>query len=145
MPDLWTQLRDARKRDEHEDKLKTQELRSARDREKASELPHPVCCELAHRLIFPYRRIDIHTETVLNGGVPIWRMGFNTTWEGGMREVHEIHFCPFCGKKLPKFRKKVTPPKHIAVEGDFRCQGCGERYGGYCFCSHPESAYEIER
>jgi hypothetical protein len=43
-------------------------------------------------------------------------------------------------------KKKAKPPEHIVVEGDGHCGGCGERYGhfGHCFCSLPESAWEID-
>ena len=144
--DFWEQLRDARKRDPHEDKHKTQALRQLRNQEIEAKLPHPQCCDLAKKHIFPYRQIDMRTETVLNDGIPAWKSSFATTWNGSdlSRAFLTLHFCPFCGTKLPGFHKKANPPKHIVQDGDFRCKGCGERYGmGYCFCSHPESAWEI--
>ncbi len=148
MPDdLWTQLRDARKRDHHEEKHKTQALRQLRNEQIEAELPHPQCCDLAKKHIFPYRLIDMKTETILNDGVPVWKNAFNTGWDGG--EYHrvglQIHFCPFCGVRLPALRKRANPPPHIIIEDDGHCGRCKERYGmvGYCFCSHPESAFEI--
>jgi len=144
--DLWTQLRDARKRDHHEEKIKTQALRQLRNEEIEAELPRPQCCDLAKKHIFPYRVIDMRTEDVLNGGVPVWQSSFNSTWAGGdlSRVLLQITFCPFCGLKLPALRKKAKPPPHICQDGDFRCKGCGERFGmGYCWCSRAESAFEV--
>lgn len=144
--DLWAQLQEARERDKHEEKHKTQALRQLRNEEREAELAHPQCCDLAKKHIFPYREIDMRNEKVLNGGVPSWKNGFPSTWssEEGLRVFLTLLFCPFCGTKLPGFRKKKKPPEHIIIEEDFRCGRCEERFGrfGYCFCSHPESAYE---
>jgi len=143
--DLWTQLREARKRDPHEEKIKTQALRRLRNEEIEAELPHPQCCADAKKYIFAYRLINMQSEEVLNGGVPVWKNTFNTVWRGGdfYRVSVQIHFCPFCGAKLPALRKKAKPPPFICQDGDFRCKGCGERFGsGYCWCSLAESAFE---
>jgi hypothetical protein len=143
--DLWTQLHEARKRDHHEEKHKTQALRQLRNQEIEAELSHPQCCELAKMHIYPYRDIDVRRDAVLNGGVPQWKNTFPTGWQSG--DFHRVfltmRFCPFCGTKLPGFRKKKNPPKHLIIEDGGHCGRCKERYGmGYCFCSHPESAYE---
>lgn len=147
MPDLWEQLRDARADDHHEEKAATEELRQLRRLEIEAELPHPSCCDLANKHIFPYRMIDMRTETIQNDGVPVWKNSFNTTWNSGDggKEFLRMNFCPFCGVKLPDLRAKKNPPPHIVKEDgrSNHCGRCGERFGmGYCFCSHPEAAFE---
>jgi len=145
--DLWTQLKKARNDDYHEEKEATADLRDLRNQEIEAELPHPQCCDLAKKHVFAYRVIDILKEQVLNDGVPVWRSAFNTGWDSGSHErvVLQMNFCPFCGTKLPALRLKAEPPPHIIIEGTTsnHCGRCKERYGmGYCFCSHPESAFE---
>lgn len=141
--DTWEQLRDAIKEDRTEDGT-VEALYDKRRQEVEAELPHPQCCDLAKKLLFPYRDIDHRTEVVRNNGVPIWKSSFSTRWHSeGYRETHAIHFCPFCGTKLPSFRKKKNPPQHPCIEGDYHCGSCHERWDG-CFCSYPESAFEVK-
>lgn len=145
--DLWEQLQAARADDHHEEKRKTEELRDLRNQEIEAELPHPQCCDSAKKYIYPYREID-HREEVLNDGRPVWKNSFPVQWGSseGCRDFVVMHFCPFCGTKLPGLRKKKDPPPHLIIEKDYHCGRCGQRFGrmGYCFCSLPESAWEID-
>ena len=151
---LWEQLKDLydlHDEDEfdllEEESAHAEELRRLRDQEIQSELAHPPCCILAHTYIWPYREIDFRTENVLLGGRPLWKLTFRDGWgdRDSIARQLVIKFCPFCGGELPNLRKKAKPPEHIIVENDGHCGGCGERYGyGNCFCSLPESAWEID-
>jgi hypothetical protein len=143
--DLWTRLEQARADDPHEHKAETEGIRQARRSEVEAEMPHPQCCDLAKEFISAYRDIDILKEVVLNDGVPVWKSVFNKGWDGMDRRALQIHFCPFCGVKLPAFQRKANPPPYIVIEDgrSNHCGRCGERYGhGYCWCSYPESAFE---
>ncbi len=157
-PSLWQQLKDlyARGDEDEEESAHADKLRRLRSSEIQGELAHPRCCVSA-RYLWPYREINYRTEEVLHDGRPVWMMVFRDGWSergsgGGVPSVKDgvarsliIRFCPFCGDKLPDFRKKEKPPEHIIVENDGHCGGCGERYGyGNCFCSLPESAWEID-
>lgn len=147
---LWQQLKEIYDRgDEDEvESAHTDELQELRNQEIQSELAHPQCCDLARTYIFPYREFDGYTENVLHGGRPVWKSVFQDGWSerDGLRRLLAMSYCPFCGQKFPALRKKVEPPPHIMDEGDGHCGECGKRYGrfGHCFCSLPESAWEIE-
>jgi len=146
---LWEQLRDlyVRNDEEEEESAYADDLRRLRRIEIQGELAHPPCCDLAKKYVWPYREINYHTEDVLHGGRPVWKATFRDGWNDsdGVARSLTITFCPFCGTMLPNLRKKEKPPEHIIVENDGHCGGCGERYGyGNCFCSLPESAWEID-
>jgi hypothetical protein len=146
---LWEQLKNlyALNDDLEEESAYADELRKLRRQEIQDEFCHPSCCDLAKKYLFPYREINHRTEEVLRGGKPVWKSTFRDGWNDGdgIARSLTITFCPFCGVLLPNFRKKEKPPEHIIVENDGHCDGCGERYGyGNCFCSLPESAWEIE-
>jgi len=132
--------------EDEEESAHADELRRLRREEIQDELAHPQCCDLAKKYIWPQREVNFRSETMLHDGRPVWKSIFRDGLEGdGISRSLVIVFCPFCGTKFPNFRKKEKPPEHIIIEDGSRCGGCGERYGyGNCFCSLPESAWEID-
>lgn len=121
-------------------------LVSLRRAECEREMPHARCCDLGARFLCGHREIDFTTspETPKNGGRPVWELYLPSgPFRSEPRENVAISFCPFCGVRLPGFRKKAEPPPHVAVENDHSCGGCGEPWDS-CFCSLPESAWEVE-
>lgn len=105
------------------------------------ETPRPLCCERGTR--FLRATISYYAEPP---EVPYWPGGFlparpdpfdssGTQWE-------PIEFCPFCGTRLPSFRKKETPPPYVCVTDGYYCETCGER-GHACYCAPPVATWEI--
>ena len=122
-------------------------LAALRRAECEGEMPRPRCCALGTRFLCGHREIDFTTfpETAKNGGRPAWKLYLSAGFlRSEPRENVPVSFCPFCGVRLPDFRKKAEPPPHLAVGGnDHYCGGCGKRWDT-CFCSLPESAWEVE-
>src|SRR5271166_5039410 len=112
---LWEQLKDlyARRDDEEGEGAYADDLRHLRHDEIQDELAHPQCCDLAKKYLFPYREINYRTEEVLHDGRPVWKSTFRDGWNDndGIARSLVITFCPFCGVKLPGFRKKEKPPE----------------------------------
>lgn len=116
-------------------------LIEARDAEREAELPHATCCEGA-KLIYarlPYPKED-GTQSP-----PHWELRFKKDYPNrhSPEECKEVHFCPFCGTRLPGFRPKANPPPHIYdVDDEYWCNGCEDSHT--CICSAPVSAWEVE-
>lgn len=57
----------------------------------------------------------------------------------------EASFCPFCGKGLPKMRRKNPVPADVCVinDGGYYCSTCRERLQA-CICLSPAAAFEPE-
>jgi len=52
-------------------------------------------------------------------------------------------FCPYCGERLPKMRKRAVPPEPLCRpdEEGFYCLTCRRR-ANECHCLPPEAAWE---
>ncbi len=111
------------------------DVASFRRAEILSELPVPFCCPLiaGARVAAPDYK-----------DAPKWGALYKVH-SNGTRWV-DVHFCPFCGTKLPKLVLKATPPPQVCVSDSpfsVHCGVCHER-GDDCYCSHPLSVYEAE-
>jgi hypothetical protein len=117
----------------------------------------PGCCEDSTYAMRPYLYLNFGEKDVLDvdEAVPEWRVpGIN--WElasdlsgGNSLEVYErvsmpVKFCPFCGKQLPKVKKKDVPPEEPVYSGDdYYCDTCDKR-NSECGCLPMEALFEVE-
>jgi len=118
-------------------------LLEERNREIEEATPRPQCCEIGktYQAVFPALPVAAVPDPDLT---PMW-----FTLAGGMRTRVPVAFCPFCGAKLPGFRKKADPPPHLRrVEfpedrDETHCHTCGRGWC-CCYCDPPWNAWEID-
>jgi uncharacterized protein with PIN domain len=55
-------------------------------------------------------------------------------------------FCPYCGTKLPKIKRKAHISEDICVitDGGYYCDTCQDRLNN-CLCDLPQTAFEIDQ
>lgn len=118
-----------------------EELLAARDAEREAELPHPDCCADARH---------IFAKIANSGEEPYWRLYFEKAIYQQPRHrsspdtEKRVHFCPFCGTKLPELQLKSNPPPRIYdLADEYVCGGCHGKH--LCICSAPESVWETKK
>lgn len=117
--------------------------------ENIKALPLPTCCKQTQS--YPAVHLSVSEVEV---GVPetaVWypvlvdSLPPDNEREPGpwYKSLPEAHFCPYCGKALPKMQRKATPPLPLRVftDGGYYCDTCGERGNG-CVCFPREAAFE---
>ncbi len=109
--------------------------RMLRSMQIAYEVPVPFCCTEAAT---PFIQATLFKDASLG-----WALC------NGLYHTR-IHYCPFCGIKLPGLRKKETPPAYVSSEhrcapyylsGTRTCPDCGPTL---CRCSPAVAAWEVE-
>jgi hypothetical protein len=105
-------------------------------------IPRLECCEEArvHPAIVFTVRVDPDSIT----GKAWWRTSYHTDLapDGHYDTDPEGRFCPFCGKPVPKMRRKNPPPAPLCVitDGGYYCDTCGRSRD--CLCLPPAAAFE---
>lgn len=125
----------------------------------------PGCCEESINALRPYCRLNMGNylnsmrQLTPDDGTPEWNIphlnhnfmdpfidheivdgmdiGYNKTFIA-------VKYCPYCGKRLPGFRKKANPPEPMFRDGDRHCLTCEQRVGWGCNCWPFEAAYEVD-
>lgn len=129
-------------------------LYERRSAEIEGALPRPQCCEALSDTGAIYLRRLLESDDKPEGPEkwerykPRWRLSFSYQTALRMRERSDSvtpAFCPFCGERLPKVRRKANPPQPLCVieDGGYCCSTCGEDHR--CVCYPPEAAYEVVR
>lgn len=104
-------------------------------------IPHPTCCEDAKHL-FAWCYTNDEGEVV---GTPVWKQNFHQTFPLSRQPdtvFKAIHFCPFCGVKLPELRRKAEPPPKVCETDGYYCFVCEER-ADCCYCCPEIGAWEV--
>ena len=114
--------------DELEEEERLDKLRKARKLEYAI---NPKCCTGGLTLIDAMVRVEASLEHV--NETPEWYFA-----------GRPIHYCPYCGDKLPGFRKREDPPEPMQAPRMMGyCKTCSERIWT-CVCYPPIAKYETD-
>jgi len=117
-------------------------------------IPLPTCCKAAQ--MYP---AVLFSQSVYEGDSREkegrWEAALSESMRRDMFRLHGIdqfdwfrnrpaaEFCPFCGEKLPKMRRKKTFPEMTCVvtDGGYYCDTCQQRLS-QCRCYPSEHAWE---
>lgn len=106
--------------------------------------PVPKCCEAMQQNPVVYLAVPMPPNET---GEPQW-------WALSAHEENErewpapgvkliVHFCPYCGVRLPGVKKKARPGRVTScTDGGYYCATCDERLI-VCRCKPPAAAYEV--
>jgi len=144
-----------RKRDEDtfssEEREEYETLLLRRKEEIFRSIPVPTCCEAARRYptnVYVLKDVFWNDSNEAPGE---WKAPLN--WDYISLNVFEdpkygdpypeTKFCPYCGKDLPKMRRKDPPPERLCrlVNGSYYCSTCGDHFVK-CLCDPLASAFE---
>lgn len=127
-----------------EDEHELCELVGERYQQQLAEIPAPTCCAAMMEFPCVYMHLPWDDATDTYGlENPEWRTQklerVHNPWE-----APPAKFCPYCGKRLPVFKKRDPKdiPKPLMAHGPHYCKTCGER-NQECTCHPHETIYEL--
>lgn len=119
----------------------------------------PGCCEESIAARRPYLYLnfgeDMGEVEVVDDATPEWKIP-DLEWDfirsladdfdpfkAYMRTLIPVKFCPFCGKKMPKVKRKENPPTPVHTDVGYHCGMCDERTMS-CRCLPMTALFEVE-
>ena len=126
----------------------------------------PGCCEESIRALRPYLYlnfgpIDTAEPENIDDAVPEWRVPHHDYYEVTSKFIENeydenynnvsyeatcvpVKFCPYCGTKMPKVRRKANPPTPVYsdADGGYYCGTCDERNRS-CNCWPRTALFEV--
>lgn len=122
------------------------ELQGQRHQQQLKEIPSPQCCESMREWPAVYMYLpwdEDHDRYGIEN--PEWRLVIpeHIPLKDRYADRPAPTYCPYCGKKLPKFVKRTDElPQPMMAHGPYYCETCGERNQD-CTCHPHETIYEL--
>lgn len=124
------------------------ELQGLRHDQQLAEIPYPQCCEAMRDFPAVYMHLPWNEDDDCYGSEnPEWRLVLPE--HAPVKERYSTNrpaprYCPYCGKRLPKFVKRTDDlPQPMMKHGPHYCETCNER-NNECTCHPHEVAWRLE-